>query len=425
MAGPSRRDWALVLAAAAQARESAGGHGIGPAWVVGSAEDALAVLVVTDHEAARHGRRDDSRSPVSLTLRRPVGVPLKLSSVPSCLDVTGPGRPTRWIPDERSLGRVLLGQPDDPVSLAVVRMDAPGSDEDLRRVVEAVTIGAQVVLLGPSHDRRRVASLLSMTGMLPADDQERIWIKSRASAPGNSRAVPADPGEVVTLADHVARMELVDSHRRLAYALARRFRNRGERDADLEQVALLALIRAAKRYDPSHEAGFGSFATASVLGELKRHFRDKAWMMRVPRSLKDRYLAVKTAEEELCHILKASPTVEQIAEHIGVSAEDVIDAMEAGRDFSPMSMDAPVGADGSHLDVASNHDDVELSLSLMDLRQSLEALEPGERMLLNRVFYERQPQRAIALELGVSQMQVSRMVARTIKKLRRSMAPAG
>lgn len=424
MTGPSPRDWALVGAAVARARESSGVAGIERAWVVGSAQDALGVLLVMQRALVGQGDRAAGRARVDLSLQAPVRTPLRVSSVPPGPGAATPCRTSRWHPDQTFLERVFLCRPAEPVSLAAIRLGASTSDEDLARVAGVLAVGGHLVVLGAPDEAQR-ASHLSMMGLLPVHAPEGIWIKDRASAHGGCQSESAPTEEVVTLGDHVAQMELVESHRRLAYALARRFRHRGERDADLEQVALLALIRAAKRYDRSFEAGFASFATASVLGELKRHFRDKTWMMRVPRSLKDRYLLVKTAEEELSHALKTSPTIEQIARHVGASTEDVIAAMEAGRDFSPMSLDAPVGPEGGHLDVASNHDDVELAINRLDLRQSMEALDPSERRLLERVFYDRQPQRAIAVELGVSQMQVSRMVARTIKKLRQSMAPAG
>lgn len=215
----------------------------------------------------------------------------------------------------------------------------------------------------------------------------------------------------------------VEQYYGLARALARRFASRGESMEDLEQVAFLALIGAAGRYRPDHPAGFASYATSCILGELKRHFRDRTWMMRVPRSVQERFLAVKTARNELTQTLGCSPTVDQIASHLRTSVEAVLEAMEAGDNYSPLSLDAGSREDGeSGLDVGFLDEGFDRRLDHRDLRESLAGLPPEEQKLIRRIYFEGRTQRVVAKELGVSQMQVSRMVARTIKKLRRSMA---
>lgn len=419
MTRPSRRDWELIFGAVSQAQD--GLEATGRAWVLGSAEDAVAVVV------ALRGADDDtgtgSSANVSLTLRCPVSAPLRLSAVPSELGAGSPDRPSRWCPDDRLLTQVSIQEPAEPVGLTAVRLEAARGPDGLLDAGRSLARGGCLVLLGASPDGRRGEGDCAGVGLRPADAEGRIWIKDDPVSLC-SPAADDDPAKAVTLADHLTRMQFVESYRGLAYALAHRFGHRGESDADLEQVALLALVRAAKRFEPTYGADFASFATACILGELKRHFRDKAWMMRVPRSVKERFLVVKAAQEELVHILKASPSIPQIAEYIGVGTEDVIAAMEAGRDFSPMSLDAPVGVEGTSLEVADDKDDLDRNVSLMDLRHGLAALDPSERLLIERVYFQGRRQRDVARELGVSQMQVSRMVARTINKLRRCMSVA-
>ena len=221
------------------------------------------------------------------------------------------------------------------------------------------------------------------------------------------------------------RDDLVLSYRNLARALARRFAHRGEPLEDLEQVAMLALVKAAGRYEPDHEAGFASYATASILGELKRHFRDKAWMMRVPRTVQERYLAVKSASDELGQRLGASPTVAQLAAYLQVSDEDVLGAQEAARDYYPLSLDAPSGDDGGGpIEVPGGDDGIELNLYLREMRECMSCLDDSERMLIKRIYFDNWSQRQVAAGIGVSQMQVSRMMARTLGKLRSAMAVA-
>src|SRR5439155_10628487 len=129
--------------------------------------------------------------------------------------------------------------------------------------------------------------------------------------------------------DAVLRDRLVDAHAPLAYGLASRFLHRGEPTDDLQQVALLALVKAIERFEPSRGLQFSTFATPTVLGELKRHFRDKAWVIRLPRRLHDRYLSVQGARDDLAQELGRSPTIPELAERVGSSPEEVIETLEA------------------------------------------------------------------------------------------------
>ena len=221
-----------------------------------------------------------------------------------------------------------------------------------------------------------------------------------------------------TLAHRQVQAELVNTHLGLARSLARRFGHHGEPADDLEQVALLALIKASRRFDANREATFATYATASILGELKRHFRDKTWMLRVPRSLQERYLAIKEAREELGHELGCSPTIAQIAARVGVSEEAILDAMEAGDNYWPASLDVGTSEDGPGIEIPVIDERFDRSLDRQELRQLLPQLDRREQQILKRLYFDGWTQRGVADEIGVSQMQVSRLLARTLAKLR-------
>ena len=221
------------------------------------------------------------------------------------------------------------------------------------------------------------------------------------------------------------RDDLVLKYQGLARALARRFSHRGEPLDDLEQVAMLALVKAARRHDPERHDTFAGYATASILGELKRHFRDKTWMMRVPRSVQERYLALKTANDELSQRLGASPTVTQLAAYLQISEEDVLGAQEAAQDYFPLSLDAPRPEEGGGpMEVGTEDERIELNVSLREMRECISVLDDSEKLLLKRIYFDNWSQRQVASGIGVSQMQVSRMMSRTLGKLRTAMVAA-
>lgn len=214
--------------------------------------------------------------------------------------------------------------------------------------------------------------------------------------------------------------DLVVGHAALARSLARRFAGRGEPVEDLEQVAYLGLVLAARRFDPTCGVAFSTFAHVTVLGELKRHFRDKAWSMRVPRRLKEMYLRAKEARDLLAQQLGHSPTVAQIAASIDATDEEVIEAMEAGSSFWLDSLDRPCAEEEADPadQLADVEDGYERWLDLKDLADQLPALSGRDRLVLKMLYVEGRTQREAAAALGVSQMQVSRLHARTIRLLR-------
>jgi RNA polymerase sigma-B factor len=217
------------------------------------------------------------------------------------------------------------------------------------------------------------------------------------------------------------RDELVAAHLGLAEYLARRFANRGEPLEDLVQVASLGLIKAVDRFDPERGVEFSTYATHTIVGELKRHFRDKGWAIRAPRRMQELYLqlgkVVGTLSQELGH----SPTIAELAAEVEVSEEEVLEALEAGQAYRSASLDAPVGnEEGETLGAHLGEEDVSLAdvESRATLSPLLAQLPPRERLILHLRFFEGLTQSEIATRLNISQMHVSRLLARSVSELR-------
>ena len=219
------------------------------------------------------------------------------------------------------------------------------------------------------------------------------------------------------------RDELVEEHAGLAYFLARRFRNRGVDDDDLEQVALVGLLKAVERFDPGRGVQFSTFATPTIQGELKRHFRDRGWTVRVPRRVQELHLHLGLIVAELGQERRQSPTPAEVAERAGVSEEDVLEAMEAGSLFRLASLDKPLtddpedwGEPGAYLgDDDPGFDQIE---HRAELDQFLGVLPSRERRILELRFFEDLTQSEIADRIGISQMHVSRLLTRSLELLR-------
>ena len=219
--------------------------------------------------------------------------------------------------------------------------------------------------------------------------------------------------------------EIVERHIGLVRFLVRRYASKGETYDDLVQVGMVGLLGAIDRFEADRGVRFASFARPSILGELKRHFRDKTWAARVPRRLQELSLSITTAEGELFQELGRSPTPQEVAERVGVGTEDVLEANEAARSYSAVSIDQPLdagdGETGSLADLLGDADPE------MEKLENLTALEPGlaelasnDRELLHMRFVRGMVQSEMAAELGVSQMQVSRQLARILGRLRSS-----
>jgi RNA polymerase sigma-B factor len=220
-----------------------------------------------------------------------------------------------------------------------------------------------------------------------------------------------------------ARDDLVRLHLPLVEHLTRRFLNRGEQYDDLLQVGTIGLIKAIDRFDSDRGVEFSTYATPTILGEIKRHFRDKSWAIRVPRRLQELRAAISGVTAELTQDLGRSPTVAEIARRVGVTEEEVIEGLESANAYSTLSLDAgdSGGEDGamSMLDTIGEDDE---ALAHVENRESLkpllEQLDPREKHILTLRFFRGMTQSQIATEIGVSQMHVSRLLNKTLAQLR-------
>jgi RNA polymerase sigma-B factor len=221
-----------------------------------------------------------------------------------------------------------------------------------------------------------------------------------------------------------ARGELVELHLPLVEHCARRFLNRGEPFEDLVQVGTIGLIKAVDRFDTDRGVEFSTYATPTVLGEIKRHFRDKGWAIRVPRRLQELRMSISSATSELSQRLGRSPTPREVAERLGVEIEDVLEGLESANAYSTLSLDAGESSEdglGSMLELMGATDD---ALEHVEIRESIrpliEALPPREKQILLLRFFRQMTQSQIAEEIGISQMHVSRLLTRTLAELRES-----
>lgn len=221
------------------------------------------------------------------------------------------------------------------------------------------------------------------------------------------------------------REQLVIAYSGVVRYLASRFAYRGEPLEDLIQVGMVGLLKAIDRFDTSRGFEFITFALPTIVGEIKRHFRDKGWALHVPRKLQDLNLAVTRAAEVLTVELGRSATVDDIATRLGVSSEQVIEAQELGRAYSTFSLDADSSGADQHAKPTSLADRIGIADADMasfenvaSLKRACEVLDPTERLVVYLRFYEEVPQTEIARRLGVSQMNISRVQRRAIRKIR-------
>jgi len=224
------------------------------------------------------------------------------------------------------------------------------------------------------------------------------------------------------------RARLVGEHLALVRFLVRRFVDRGEPYDDLLQIGALGLINALDRFDPDRGAEFATFATPTILGELKRYFRDKRWAVHVPRRLKELGASVGSAVERLTGEFGRSPTTQEVAERLGVGLDEVIEAMELGNAFSPLSLDAAATLDRGEsqaIDRLGAEDrEIENLADRATIGAALERLSGRDRIVVRLRFFEGQTQREVGERLGVSQMQVSRIEQRALARLRGLLAPS-
>jgi RNA polymerase sigma-B factor len=214
-----------------------------------------------------------------------------------------------------------------------------------------------------------------------------------------------------------------------ASSLARRFAHRGEPFDDLHQVAMVGLLKAVDGYDPGRGREFVAYARPTILGELRRHFRDRTWAITVPRRHKEMRLALNAAREELTQQLGRSPSVTELAGHLRASTEDVLDAVEAAQAYHSVPLSTPVGEDdggGTTLaDLVGTEDpDLARAENRATVPTMMATLPERERRILTMRFYDEMTQSQIAASTGVSQMHVSRLIKAALGRLRRELADA-
>ena len=223
--------------------------------------------------------------------------------------------------------------------------------------------------------------------------------------------------------DEGARLELVERTLPLAKTLARRYANKGEALDDLEQVAALGLVKAIERFDLDRDVRFTTFAVPTIAGEIKRHFRDRGWMIRVPRDVQELSARLTITRDRLTRELGRSPTVQELAKAAHSGIEQVLEALGAADAYRALSLDEPLGEGIEALDAIGDDDaGFERVEQRHMLRSGLTHLPAREREILHLRFYEGLTQREIADRVGVSQMHVSRLIRRSIESLRKRLA---
>jgi RNA polymerase sigma-B factor len=247
----------------------------------------------------------------------------------------------------------------------------------------------------------------------PATAEDRALLSQRLL---QRAAETDDPVERKRLQD-----EVVVLHMGLARAIAARYRGRGIAEEDLTQAAAMALLKSARNFDASKGVEFLSYAVVTMKGEVKRQFRDYGWMVRPPRPIQKLQAEITRAQGELTQELGRSPRVKEVAAHLGAREDDIVEALSADGCYSPMSLDTPVGTEGSGVlgDLFADDDSAmsEAEARIM-LAPAVRALSEREREILYLRFFRQQTQAEIAEEIGSSQMQVSRTLARVLAQLR-------
>ena len=221
------------------------------------------------------------------------------------------------------------------------------------------------------------------------------------------------------------RERLVSQHIGLVEFLARRFRNRGEPIEDLIQVGTIGLLKAIDRFDLDREVEFSTYATPTIVGELKRHFRDKGWAVRVPRRLQELHLELTKTVGNLAHDLGRSPTVEEIAKAAGITDEQVLEGLEIAQAYNFTSLDAPIDSEDGTTSFADQLGAEDEQLENLEYRAALAPemakLPEREQKIVYLRFYKGLTQSEIAARLGISQMHVSRLLTRTLAQLREAL----
>ncbi|WP_441250302.1 RNA polymerase sigma factor SigF [Kitasatospora sp. McL0602] len=293
-----------------------------------------------------------------------------------------------------------MTQPTDPTPEPQSAGTPEPATEEVVVVVEEVVADEPVTPMLPTQTHR--------SGAPDREAARALFVRLAGLAEGSPERVEL-------------RNQLVRMHIPLVEHLARRFRNRGEPLDDLTQVATIGLIKSVDRFDHERGVEFSTYATPTIVGEIKRHFRDKGWAVRVPRRLQELRLSLTTATSELSQRHGRSPTVHELAEHLGISEEEVLEGLESANAYSTLSLDVPDSDDESPA-VADTLGTTDEALEGVEYRESLKPLlaqlPPREQKILVLRFFRNMTQSQIATEVGISQMHVSRLLARTLAQLR-------
>jgi RNA polymerase sigma-B factor len=227
--------------------------------------------------------------------------------------------------------------------------------------------------------------------------------------------------------DLAAREELIERYMSLVRSLARRYSYRGEQLEDLVQIGAIGLIKAIDRFDLERGVELTTYATPNIIGEIKRHFRDKGWAVRVPRGLQELNVQVSKLIEQLTVQLGRSPTIPELAEAAGVEEEDVLEALESGRAYSSVSLSTAGGSEeDGEVDPLESLGSIEHEYEVAEDRAVLapgfQVLDERERKILHLRFFSGLTQSQIAAQIGISQMHVSRLIRRSLEKIREEIA---
>ncbi|MEV0239166.1 RNA polymerase sigma factor SigF [Streptomyces sp. NPDC050674] len=352
---------------------------------------------------------------------------------------SGPSGARRMADGINGIPEQARPHPEDDSAGAVL----PGGGRDRDGAVRSAPPGGEITASpaqggSPTHTQSSVAEEARARGRATGGTMSEHERHSEDEAPRAHRAQSAHHGspdrsgaremflKLRTLSSGSPeyaelRNQLVRMHLPLVEHLARRFRNRGEPLDDLTQVATIGLIKSVDRFDPDRGVEFSTYATPTVVGEIKRHFRDKGWAVRVPRRLQELRLALTTATAELSQLHGRSPTVHELAEKLAISEEEVLEGLESANAYSTLSLDVPDTDDESPA-VADTLGAEDEALEGVEYRESLkpllEDLPPREKRILLLRFFGNMTQSQIAQEVGISQMHVSRLLARTLAQLR-------
>ena len=224
-----------------------------------------------------------------------------------------------------------------------------------------------------------------------------------------------------------AREQLIEQYMSLVRSLARRYSYRGEQLEDLVQIGAIGLIKAIDRFDLERGVELTTYATPNIVGEIKRHFRDKGWSVRVPRGLQELNVQLSRLVEQLTVQLSRSPTIPELAKAAGVEEEEVLEALESGRAYTSLSLSVGGGGgDDDDLDplesLGTEEHQYEVSEDRAVLAPGFKVLDERERTILQLRFFEGLTQSQIAQQVGISQMHVSRLIRRSLEKIRETIA---